>query len=472
MATPYDVVAYPTTAFRQTHPDRLAAHAALFGLPFAPPTECRVLDIGCGDGGNLIPMAATYPESRFVGLDLSEAAIGRGQAAITALGLTNIRLEARDLTQADYGDNAFDYIIAHGVYSWVPAPVRDGLLRLVRRHLAPNGVAFVSHNALPGARIRQAIRDMLMFHLRDVEGPQARVEAGAGHLQHYIDTFKDDVPFDAAVRLECRSMLERQRGVIAHDELGDVYDPLTFTEFLAHATQHKLQFLTEAGARRCGEGFRPPYAVDDPDFDVLAHVQKLDFDVLRPYRENLLVCAETLLNRRPEPARLLGLYASSSAVEVEPGVFDAGPIRFTVTEEVLIDAAKKLGAAWPAAVPIREVIDSEAAAGALLRMYWSGVINLHCAPFPYTTTVAERPRAFALARLQASRGDVHLTSPRHTTVEINDKVARDFIAGLDGARTVDEIAADMVGQIGGTLESVRGLVSSKLEELARLPLLV
>src|ERR1700722_11367903 len=155
MATPDDETAYPTTAFRQTHPDRLATHAALFGLPFAPVAACRVLDIGCGDGANITPMAVAYPGSRFVGFDLSERAIERGREIIDALKLPNVRLETQDLATADFGAGRFDYVIAHGLYSWVPDSARGGLMASIRHHLGPHGIAFVSHNALPGGHAHQ-----------------------------------------------------------------------------------------------------------------------------------------------------------------------------------------------------------------------------------------------------------------------------------------------------------------------------
>ena len=91
-----------------------------------PPIDnCRVLEIGCASGGNLIPMAVTLPNSYFVGIDFAERQIADGQQVVAALGLTNVRLLAEDVLQitADFGQ--FDYIIAHGIYSWVPPEVRE-----------------------------------------------------------------------------------------------------------------------------------------------------------------------------------------------------------------------------------------------------------------------------------------------------------------------------------------------------------
>jgi SAM-dependent methyltransferase len=472
MATPYDEIAYPTTAFRQTHPDRLATHAALFGLPFAPAAACRVLDIGCGDGANIIPMAVAHPGSQFVGFDLSEHAIERGQSVIEALKLPNVRLVALDITAADFGAGGFDYVIAHGVYSWIPQPVREALMAAIRHHLADNGVAFVSHNALPGGHVHKMVREMLLFHLRGVEGPTARVQAAGEHLRRMAERYSADTPFSRLAQSLCQELLERPPQVLAHDELGEVFEPVHLYEFLAHADRHGLQFLTEAGPTRCGEGFRPPYALDDADFDVLAHAQELDFDVLRNYRQNLLVHAAVALDRRPRPSRLHSLLAASAAQSAdEPGVYDVGTLRVQLDDATLQTVVERLSQAWPAAIPIAELVDDEARLGALLRMYWSGAIELHSAAEPFSIELAERPCASPLARLQASRGEPRVTTLRHAVVEIGDATGLRFIASLDGRRTVDQIACDMAGELGGSPEQIKPQVVAKLNDLARLGLL-
>ena len=130
-ASPYDAVLYPTRAFIQTHPDRLATLAALFGLAAPPPAACSVLELGCGAGGNLLPMAVALPGSTFVGIDTSRRAIERAQATTARLGLTNISFE--EISIEDYEPaGSVDYVIAHGVFSWVPEPVRATPARALR----------------------------------------------------------------------------------------------------------------------------------------------------------------------------------------------------------------------------------------------------------------------------------------------------------------------------------------------------
>src|SRR4051794_23365318 len=117
MSTAYDEVAYPSAIYPETHPDCLAVIATLSGLHPAPVEKCRVLELGCGDGFNLITMAHALPGSVFTGIDLAAVPVGRGNALIQKTGLKNIRLMARDVTEGGPDLGQFDYIIAHGLYS-------------------------------------------------------------------------------------------------------------------------------------------------------------------------------------------------------------------------------------------------------------------------------------------------------------------------------------------------------------------
>ena len=120
----YDELPYLRLPFPQTHPGRLAAQARLFGVTAPPVATCRVLELGCASADNLVPMAVAAPAARFVGIDLSARQIDEGRATIAALGLTNIELVAADIMAIDASFGTFDYIVAHGVYSWVPPDVR------------------------------------------------------------------------------------------------------------------------------------------------------------------------------------------------------------------------------------------------------------------------------------------------------------------------------------------------------------
>jgi cyclopropane fatty-acyl-phospholipid synthase-like methyltransferase len=150
----YDEVPYSSYPYARTQPDRLCTLGRLFGLVPAEPSQCRVLELGCASGGNLVPMAERAPESRFVGVDLSARQIADGQRMIDALGLSNVELRHGDIAAVDASWGEFDYVICHGVYSWVPPHVQERILAICSEQLAPRGIGYVSYNTYPGWHVR------------------------------------------------------------------------------------------------------------------------------------------------------------------------------------------------------------------------------------------------------------------------------------------------------------------------------
>ena len=158
----YDATPYTSDAFPQSAPGQLAAIAHVFGLDVPAVSRARVLEIGCAAGGNIIPFAAAHPEALAVGIDLSQVQIDLGRERAQALGLDNLEFVAGDIARTNL-TGAFDYIVAHGVYSWVPPDVQDALLAAIGRLLAPNGVAYLSYNTYPGWKAKEVMRDAMLL---------------------------------------------------------------------------------------------------------------------------------------------------------------------------------------------------------------------------------------------------------------------------------------------------------------------
>src|SRR5262249_53061656 len=156
---------------QQTHPARMGAIATLMNMDPAAVARCRMLEIGCGNGFNLIPMAAALPKSEFLGVDLAEDAIEIARKTAGGLGIENVRFVAGDLRDIDDAYGEFDYIVAHGVYTWVPVAIRDALLAVCRSRLSQSGVAFISYNAYPGAHVLRMFREMMRYHSRNNDNP-------------------------------------------------------------------------------------------------------------------------------------------------------------------------------------------------------------------------------------------------------------------------------------------------------------
>lgn len=164
MESAYDDLIFPSPP-RKSGPDLLSAVARMRGLQTADLTRCRVLEIGPGDGLSLVALGCAWPQARFVGVDSSLRSIEAAEETRRECGITNVEFQHRNLLDIGPEFGKFDYIIANGLYSWVPAPVRDHLLTICSQNLAPSGVACVTYNVFPGCHLRRMVREMLMFHV-------------------------------------------------------------------------------------------------------------------------------------------------------------------------------------------------------------------------------------------------------------------------------------------------------------------
>jgi SAM-dependent methyltransferase len=489
MSTPattlYDRVRYRTLPLAQTHPDRLATVAILFGMRPEPVGRCRVLEIGCGDGGNLIPLAYAFRDSRFVGFDLAPSAVARGTTMIRSLGLTNIELRHLDIMDVPETLGTFDYVIAHGVYSWVPEAVRDRLLALCKTHLAPNGVAYVSYNTYPGCHMRQAARGALQFHVEGIADPQDRI-AQARALARFI---AQNPPYgdSAFLQDEMRSVLEHSPGLLFHDDLAPVNEPVYFHEFIRHLHRHRLQFLAEANVWEMEDRVYPEEIVIQlrhlSDGNVVLREQYLDFLKNRRFRQTLLCHDDAVLDRALRSAVIERLFVASSArptVEQPDIGSPSAVVQFRgprssglATDHRLAKAAMfYLGTIWPRAVALPELArqawailgespdsvadatgeaapDLRALCDILMNAYAAGLIELSTTAPSFTVEVSEYPTVSPIARLQAERGDDFVTTLRHGSLHIEDALARRVVCLLDGARDRAALLRDMRAFVTG-----------------------
>ena len=291
--------------------------------------------------------------------------------------LRNIELREGDFRDLGAENGNFDYIIAHGLYSWVPADVRDRLMALCRELLAPEGVVYLSYNTWPGRHARNMLREILLYHLRDVRSPRRRLRE-ARRLLKAIGT------------IDAQEMLARTDDVLYHDDLASVNDPVWFRDFVSHAGRHGLQYLGDAGP-----GTR--------ELSTEAE-QYSDFLRMRAFRQSLLCREEVRLDRRPNAAMMSAL-----------SVLARDARRRAVASH------RRTADAYPLAAAVRGIgaVRHRPGGTRCSRCFRRGIVNLHVFDFPCEETVTSRPRATRLARAQAARSRF-VTSVRHHLVELDE----------------------------------------------------
>jgi methyltransferase-like protein/SAM-dependent methyltransferase len=467
----YDEVPYRSYPYAQSHPARLATVATLLGLRPAAVAKCRVLELGCCTGGNIIPMAEQLPEAQFTGVDFSARQISDGCGAIQQAGLSNVRLLHKDILEIDAEFGEFDYIIAHGVYSWVPPQVQAKILQICKQNLSPNGVAYVSYNTLPGWRMRGIIRDIMLYRARNLPNPSERLNRSRELINFLAESVSEENnPYGVLLRKELELLNCKNDQYLLHDHLEVHNEAVYFSEFASRAQAVGLQYLGEAefGAM-CSRNLpqQVQAVLSAISSDVIETEQYMDFLRNRTFRQTLLVHAGQRIDRQVQPQRLLKMFVASpmkpetpvTEVNNNETVKFCGKSAVTKTRDPLMKATLlQLSELWPTSVEVSQVIgttltklreqpafidpdvltaDSNRVAEPLIRCFETGQVELSVIPSNFVTTVSERPCVAAYTRIQAKSSN-HVTSLRHTTVELSD-LQRHVAQHLDGTRSVEQV---------------------------------
>jgi len=490
-STPYDEVFYPGQPYELTHPNHLATIATVYGMQPARVERCRVLELGCGVGGNLLPMAFQYPSSEFVGVDLSGSTIGRGRQNIAALGLNNISLLHCDIINLDASFGQFDYIIAHGVYSWVPPEVREKMMTIFKHNLAPHGVCYVSYNAHPFSHLRNMVRDMMLYHTRAITDMKKKAGQARAIMKFLSEGSKANSVHGAVMRDQYNRVLNAPDELLIHDDLDQGATAFLLHQVVEDAGRHGLQYLSDANfSRRHLAGYTEEVrgALQRfPESEFMARDQYQDFIDGYGFRSTLL-CHDDISLRRKIGLDFITrfhLLSTSDPVHSDACVTDDSAVEFKtqngstikVTKPILKAAHLCLGRAWPRALSFTELLDGarallegrqddddqQALTGTMCILAFSGEISFLLSPPIVMKEVTERPQASLLARLQAQTGLV-VTSPLHEMERLEDDQTQHLLQLLDGTRTIDQITAEMTERFGPTIQIEQKNSSGKLAE--------
>lgn len=466
----------PSAGIASAQPDRLAVIATLFGLSPVPPSQARVLELGCGDGSHVVAMAARYPQARFVGVDTVRLQVEQGNRLIDALGLQNVSIVLGDVQQMQRTDEAasFDYVICPSLYSNGPAPHQDAILRLCREALAPEGVAYIRYDTYPGWKMREVVRDVARFHGRGTKD----VAHSLVHARAMLTLLKDVVHvktgYGRMLVNESAPLAALSDAMLLRECFESDAHPCYFSEFIDRAHAQQLAFLGEAvlgDAAHYQRGRKLSAALEAlGGGDWLAAEQYLDFLRNRMMRRTLLVPARTAarIDRGARLELLERLHSSCAYQPVAAGSpydqerefkNDAG--RSLKTENLGIQAMMHAWAdAYPRSLGFAELLEATrhkrfgqheppspgATAEALLRFAKEGVVQLHAEPIRVGKARDARPRAFAPA-LEAARNGVRVVfNARLEPVMITsqESAVLGMLDGLTDAAHMREAIVSMV----------------------------
>lgn len=509
----YDSLIYSNDVFSQTHPDLLCSSAKLFGLEAPDIETSRVLELGCGNGMNLISHAYSLPEAEFVGIDLGKQHIDYAKKCVDELSLENIDFRQCDLLEMSVEEfGKFDYIIAHGLFSWIPDFVREKTLSLYNEMLTDNGVGYLSYNAYPGWHYHKLASEIAKIHTRNIVEPFEKVEKATEFIKFLGEnTVQKDV-YKFILQNENFNLEKKNEIAIFHDNLAEINQPFYFHEFADLLDKNGFQFLSEAEYFSMSFQNLPPESkkMIEGMSDIVWQQQYLDFIKGRSFRQTLFCRKDFKLNRQPNPIILDEFYVASgietasknpelhtNKVEKFNGMEDNG---FEIDHPLTKTALDHLGKIWGDSIIFRELLntskDNLESKGVTFENWeaqfqitraifmqlilQTKLIEIHSYRPEIFTEVSNKPLINKLAKSQLDKGDLILTNYERV-IKVEDSILRHLLESLDGNTSIEEIHKKMhkfveneksIGNKAEILKDLSSEINKHLEQFATAGLFV
>lgn len=421
-----------------------------------------------------------YPGAEFIGIDLSRKQVAAGRARIAKLGIKNIELQCKSFTELSQDVGTFDYIICHGVFSWVERPLQQAIFEITRELLAPEGIAYISYNVLPGWRMMQPVRDAVLSQIPPSLDSANRVVASLELLNFLAMASPQDGTYGKSLRQMAERLTQFPRDYFAHEFLEECNEPCTFSDFATRANENGLAYLGDSDLQTMLVGNMGNTIASEilrrANNSIVQTEQLMDLVNGRTFRTSLLVhaAAGAKLNRNLTADCLDGLHLLSSAnleIKTENGnstLVVGGRNSFEIKAPTTKKALEKFIANAPCSSTIDELIGKQADRAEIKSSFYNlmliGVIVPLTEPVKVASASAKKPKATKLAIIDAELASPFTTNMRHESVTL-DAASRFILLGMNGHKSSAELTASLVeeGRTGRILFTQEGQQAATLE---------
>jgi len=414
MATnPYDELPYRASSIEWSAPERLSLASLLHGGPRVDLQAYRLLELGCADGTNLLPLAWYRRHGSFVGVDSAHTQIACAERRASQLGLDNATFIHADFATLDETlDGEFSFIIAHGVFSWISDASRHALLKLCAHRLRAGGLLYFNYNAKPGWEVRGMVRDFVRAQTSSIEGLRAQVRAAQEVCGRLVDSMgeHDEHPYRRLLANEFRLLRDAEASYVAHEYLTPDNHAYWVGELLELLAEYGLAYVADAD-------YSYPWAREDPGFTAWLRDENIvgqgvhdTIDLLRYRQLRSPIFTKAPLSLRAPEASEFGELHIASCLSPRGDIFDhPSGYEVRVDDEKLHQALLELRPRWPRGLPVHELFtDLPAVLDDLQVLQRNGLIELRL----------DEARAYEVSgeflnRLE-TEWDLHRTTPLHT----------------------------------------------------------
>jgi methyltransferase-like protein/SAM-dependent methyltransferase len=468
----YDAVPYASFPYPYSSPERMYTIGKLFGMQPVDCKKARVLELGCSSGGNILHLASRFPESEFVGIDSSQVQINIAMDHARNLGLKNMEFRCQSIFDITDDLGKFDYIITHGILSWVSPEIQNKVFEVCNQNLSRNGIAYISYNTYPGWNLIKSLREMMLYHTAGFTDPAKKVTEAANLLEFIRKAGPAGIennPYLQIITNELKMFEKVNPSYLYHDHLEEHNEPYYFHQFMRKAQMHSLQYLGEVSLSTMFIGNLAQEAaatLGQIANDIVRVEQYMDFIRNRRFRCTLLVHDSVSINRVLNPRILEDFYLTTS-LHTDSGQADVsgkqavtfkfplGNASFTSSAPAVIAALMFLIKQRNKPVSTREIMGhvrkifgeqfnsgfEEVILSDFLRLVFTDVINIYSDAGAFINQVSATPAVSVYARYQATN-NLWVTNQRSEKIDI-DLFTRVLVQYLDGKNGLEDIHKKM-----------------------------
>lgn len=466
----YDVVPYSTKVHRGRHPDRLRTMAFLYGM--TPPSieGSSILEIGCGTGEHLIPLASEFPSAHFVGIDSAVREVTAARELAGELGLSNITFLHQTVEALPKDATKFSFILCHGMYSWVSGDTQASILTTIKEGLSEDGIALVSYNTHPGWHLRESVRSALRYYDEPNDEPEKRIKRAREVLKLLASSLQYDYerPYSIILHKEYERIAREPDAYLLHEFLNPYNAPILVSEFVGRLKANSLQYLCDSRFSR--QSFNRLLTADIHPVafknmvklasDEAGLEQAMDFLFLNTFRESIVCHADRGFDTSINADRLnqlsyattLQFAANDDAPKGTTDYYLVDPRGVSVTigdprEKAIIDVLLN---SQPRYISFGELIDSarerttlevgeDFVVAKLLELIQRELVDVTLNPPMVADRILAHPKTTDFIR-RKSKVSGFIPNLFFNTVEIGP-LERAVLGALDGKTDLDELSA-------------------------------
>jgi hypothetical protein len=234
---------------------------ALLFAGYEPPRrgQMRYLELGYGQGISANIHAAAC-RGEFWGADFNPVHAGNSQ------GLARISGAAAEFTDESFADMLarsdmppMDYIILHGIWSWVSDENRKVIVESIRKRLRVGGAVYFSYNTFPGWATAMPLRHIMSIHSQevgsDVQGMASRIDAAIAFGGKLADVGARYFQANPLAKGRLDAIAGQNRNYLAHEYFNEIWTPMYFSEVNDWLSEAKLSYAGPAGSLDQLDGF-------------------------------------------------------------------------------------------------------------------------------------------------------------------------------------------------------------------------